>query len=304
MSSRNIELRKVQHVAVLARVGSFVGAAKELHLTQSALTRSIQAIEREFAVQLFDRDRSGVTLTAVGREFLRRSQPLLTEADDLGRYLRRIGRGESGDVAFGFTILPAKLFLADLTEHLFVTKPHVRMSVAVREPNELLDLLIANRIEFFLASFIPNRPMAEVEVVELARFSMALAVRVGHPLLEKESIRSEDLAPYPILRSLFEWSESTPDDFATAHPATLRSDDYGALLQVTLNSDAIWVTSMPAASSDWNPNLARLPYASSLERQILTLKAVKLARRTLSPLASDILNDLRQRCAAVDMRDR
>jgi DNA-binding transcriptional LysR family regulator len=120
MTLTNIELRKPKHVSALARTGSYVRAARELHLTRSALTRSIQAIEARFSIRLFDRDRSGVRLTAVSREFLRRAHPLLSEAEDLTRFLQRTGKGEIGHVTFGLSTLPAKLFLTPLILHLFL----------------------------------------------------------------------------------------------------------------------------------------------------------------------------------------
>ena len=134
MSLEAIDLRKLHHVVVLARARSFIKAAEELRLTQPALTRSIQSIEKRFAIRLFDRERSGVALTAVGREFLRRAQSLLIEANDLTRYAERTGKGEAGELAFGLTALPAKLFLASLAIDLFATKPRwsARSRCAIR----------------------------------------------------------------------------------------------------------------------------------------------------------------------------
>jgi DNA-binding transcriptional LysR family regulator len=300
MNLRNIELRRIQQVAVLARVGSFVGAAEELHITQSALTRSIQSIEREFSLRLFDRDRSGVALTAIGREFLRRAQPLLTEADDIARYLRRAGRGEDGEVSFGLSTLPAKLFLSQLTLDLIAAKPSLRASVAVRDPNELMELLLTNKLEFFIAAMIPEQQSAKVEINELATVPTTLAVRAGHPLLRKKSVSSNDLSKYPILVTNFEPGQRAPKNFFVDHPATIKCDEYAVLLKVTLRSDAIWVTSMP--STGWegiDENLRPLPLNTEIYQQVNTLKSVKLARRTLSPLAAEVLADIRRRCAEI-----
>ncbi|OUO87607.1 LysR family transcriptional regulator [Gordonibacter sp. An230] len=57
------------HLAEFARVadfGSFTAAARELHLTQSTLSKHIALLEREFGVDLFVRDRNGVSLTEAG----------------------------------------------------------------------------------------------------------------------------------------------------------------------------------------------------------------------------------------------
>jgi DNA-binding transcriptional LysR family regulator len=298
MSLMNIELRKLQHVLVLARTGSFVRAAQELHLTQSALTRSIQAIEARFTIRLFDRDRSGVRLTAVGREFLKRAQPLLNEADDLARFLQRTGKGEIGHVSFGLSTLPAKLFLTPLILHLFQVKQGLHCSVAVRDPDELLEMLEQDKIEFFLGSYVPAARAASLEVTELTEVHSTLMVRKGHPLLQRPALSIEDVKSFPVLVSLFEPRSRGPREFLDSHPNIVLSDDYSSLMQITLSSDAIWLTAALPDQEDAAPSdLVRLPLSQGRASEQVTLKSVKLARRTLSPTAKDVLDELQRRCA-------
>src|SRR5689334_6832497 len=106
-----MDLRSLRHVAVLARQLSFTKAAQELGISQSALSRSIQATEQRVKLRLFDRDRGGVHLTAVGREVAERAAALLREADDLDRLLDRAAGGAEGEASFGMAPLPAAALL-------------------------------------------------------------------------------------------------------------------------------------------------------------------------------------------------
>ena len=54
MSFMNMDLRRLKHVVVLAKLLSYTKAAEELCITQSALSRSIQALEKQANVKLFD----------------------------------------------------------------------------------------------------------------------------------------------------------------------------------------------------------------------------------------------------------
>jgi DNA-binding transcriptional LysR family regulator len=302
MTLMNIELRKLQHVAVLARTASFVRAAQALNITQSALTRSIQALEARYAIRLFDRDRSGVRLTAVGREFLKRAQPLLNEAEDLTRFLQRTGKGEIGQVIFGLSTLPAKLFLAPLVLHLFKAKQGLHCSVAVRHPDELLDMLENDKIEFFLASTVPAGRAGSLEITELAEICTTFMVREGHPLLDRSTLSFADITPYPILVSQFEPSSGGPIDFMDAHANTLLSDDYSSLMQVALGSDAIWITAiLPAIDAGTPSNLMRLPLSYPSAAARVTLKSVKRARRTLSRAAAEVLDELQALCRGTSL---
>lgn len=62
-----METTYLHEYVCVARLGSFTAAAGELHLTQSTLSKHIAVLEREYGVDLFVRERSGVRLTEAGR---------------------------------------------------------------------------------------------------------------------------------------------------------------------------------------------------------------------------------------------
>ena len=65
----NVTLRQLRAFVGVADTGSFTGAAKRLHITQSALSLLIRDLEAEFGVRLFDRTTRNVRLSAVGASF-------------------------------------------------------------------------------------------------------------------------------------------------------------------------------------------------------------------------------------------
>lgn len=62
-----METAYFQEYVKLAQCGSFTAAARDMHLTQSTLSKHIAALEREFGTDLFIRDRSGIKLTEAGK---------------------------------------------------------------------------------------------------------------------------------------------------------------------------------------------------------------------------------------------
>ena len=60
-----MDLRKLQHAVLLAQTCHFARAAALAHITQSALSRSISALEDELGMRLFERGNTGVAPTAV-----------------------------------------------------------------------------------------------------------------------------------------------------------------------------------------------------------------------------------------------
>jgi DNA-binding transcriptional LysR family regulator len=79
MSPAILDSRKLLAFATLARVGSFTQAAKEMGLTQSAVSHAIKALERDLGCRLFDRMGRMVTITPAGRQLLGHTDIILTE---------------------------------------------------------------------------------------------------------------------------------------------------------------------------------------------------------------------------------
>jgi DNA-binding transcriptional LysR family regulator len=65
-----MDLKRMKHAIALADELSFARAAEKLHLSQPALSRSIQTLEEDVGMLLFDRDNRNVALTTVGKVFM------------------------------------------------------------------------------------------------------------------------------------------------------------------------------------------------------------------------------------------
>ena len=91
-----MKLHQLRDVLAVAAQGSLRAAARELGMAQPALSRSIQGLERELGVPLFERKSRGVTPTAIGEAFIRRAnavQSELARARDEIEQLRGIAHG-------------------------------------------------------------------------------------------------------------------------------------------------------------------------------------------------------------------
>ena len=99
-----ITLRQLQHASALARHGSFREAAADMHITQPALTRSIQTLESSLGVSLFDRQTNGVEVSRAGEVLLRRAEGVLESA--AGRTIARAPRLPSVTVQPGLELPP------------------------------------------------------------------------------------------------------------------------------------------------------------------------------------------------------
>jgi LysR family transcriptional regulator, cyn operon transcriptional activator len=98
-----MELRHLRYFTAVADAGSVSRAARHLHVTQPALSRQIQDLEREFACRLFDRIGRRIALTKDGEEILDQTRRLLTDIEALRERARALGGGEAGILRIGAT---------------------------------------------------------------------------------------------------------------------------------------------------------------------------------------------------------
>jgi DNA-binding transcriptional LysR family regulator len=283
-----MDLRVLRHIVVLSRLLSYTKAAEELRITQSALTRSIQAIERDADVRLFDRDRGGVRLTVIGRTFAASAAALLREADELQRTLEQSASGHAGEVRFGIAPLPAKALLVPLLCKVLPERPELRTQVMVRSADALLPELLGEKIEFLICSEGQVPDETQLKRSLLGSFPASLLVRDKHPVLKDPATT---LRRYPLL-------STGPLKGHVRWPAYLRAylsgplhviEDHVAVARITESTDAIWICSAFAAVEELRAGrLREVPAAHGQTFGSFRLYMYSLDKRSMSPAAAQL----------------
>ncbi len=98
-----MDLQHLRYFVAVADAGSMALAARRLRVSQPTLSRQIRELERDLAVQLFDRIGRRIVLATDGREMLARSRRLLAEAESLCERGRALGGGRAGVLRVGAT---------------------------------------------------------------------------------------------------------------------------------------------------------------------------------------------------------
>lgn len=295
MIGMNMDLRKLRHAVALARHLNFTRAADALNLTQSALSRSIQALEDECQLRLFDRNRNIVAITAAGREFIRHAQILLRKEAELMEMVNHAARGDGGSVALGMAPLAARTLLAPLMIEM-IDKPGFHATVTLGSPKKLMPLLLDESIHICICTFRELPTHSLFASIPLARFPIAIVVRADHPLTALESVTPADLDRYPLLRTRS--SEQDEDDLAAGGEELVRQpllaiEDYDVLMKIASNSDAVWMTS-PVSAREWIQSgvLTQIPISWLPEQPYGQMMAYHLKNRTMSPTSQRILDRL------------
>ena len=256
----SLEVRRMRHVIALADHGSFARAAAALGLSQPALSRSIQSVERDVGSSLFVRTPSGVEQTDTGRVYVARIRQIVELAEDLDRDIASERGLQSGQVHLGGGPYPAQSTLADALTRFVADYPRVVVRVMMRDWDELLRLLRAREIEFFVAEISTLGGQNDIEIEPMGPHPTFILARRGHPLAGRGPVTLADGFAYPYvslsrippraLGPIRTAQRRSPDASAASRvfPA-LEFNSLDAIKKIVLGSDALMVA--PLSCVEW-----------------------------------------------------
>ena len=297
----HLDLKKLHHAVTLAEERNFARTAAKVHLSQPALTRSIQALEAALDARLFDRDLTHVTPTPVGLAFIERARHLLQQAATLQREVELLRSADLGDVALGVGPIPATVLLPQVLAQLAREHPRVRATVEINNWQVLTEHLLNERIEFFVADV---RGLPDHDALQVARigapYTGGFFVRAGHPLADKARVSPKALAGYPMasvslpqivqrrLRAYVGESAEYPN------LPTISCDKLEIVTDIALNSDAIAINVYAAVQAEVKSGRLREVRLQKPLALASEFGLVSLAGRSFSPSAQWMIERMKQ----------
>jgi DNA-binding transcriptional LysR family regulator len=196
------------YFVAVAGAGSMARAAERLGVTQPALSKAIQRLERRIGVPLLVRSTQGAEPTEAGRAFLVRSRALTQDLDDAMQEARDLGNGSAGILRIGSTPAGADFALDTLLPRLIEERPVARISFTSGFSDALLGAVARREIELALLP-MPHLPELSpgLECCHLIDDSYRLVVNRDHRLASQTSVTMADLDGCT-------WASSTPHEFA------------------------------------------------------------------------------------------
>jgi len=188
---RNVTLRQMKVFAAVARHLSFTRAARELHLTQPAVSQQVKLLQQEVGLPLFEQIGRKVQLAPAGEELLRyvnQAIGLLSEAAESLAAMRGLKRGM---LKLG-AVSTAKYFAPSLLSAFTPAYPEVTIKFTVGNREEIVKQLGGNDIDLV----IMGRPPRELETVAepFAKHPLVIIASPAHPLSGKPRIPLKQLA--------------------------------------------------------------------------------------------------------------
>lgn len=193
---RTLNLQQLKTLETVARTGGFTAAARELNLTQSAVSVQIRELETRLGVTLIERMGKQAFPTAAGRELLEAASGLFAQADEALRAMRRYREGWLGQVRLGASTTALIYHLPAALAKLRSEHPNIELHITTGNTAGICEQLVANQIDLGVVSLpIEGRELATTPLLTEPLFAIfpprtkhvpnVVTPRdmLGHPLL-------------------------------------------------------------------------------------------------------------------------
>lgn len=183
-------LHHIRAFVAAATHGSMRSAARELSLSQPAMTRAIRELESLLGAALLVRGASGVTLTDSGRAFERHARLILSELRRARESVAQVSGQGYGHVAIGVSATVARTILPGVVTRFQREYPEVSMHLQEGQLSALIERLRSGALDFTINTVDTGSIDHDLRIQHLFDRPFVVVMRQNHPLSEATDIQA------------------------------------------------------------------------------------------------------------------
>ncbi|MBL8957080.1 MAG: LysR family transcriptional regulator [Myxococcaceae bacterium] len=192
-----MQLESLRMFCDVVETGSFSRAAQLNHVTQSAVSQQIRALETRYEQRLLSRSARQVTPTPAGERLFRGCKEILTRFAEVEQEIREQATEVSGACNVS-TIYSVGLHeLQSLQRQLLKTHPKVNLRLNYRRSDQVYDDVILGAADLGLVAY--PTPRAGVDVIPFREDKLAVVFPPGHALAQKQKVSMQAVASAPFI---------------------------------------------------------------------------------------------------------
>ena len=182
----NTDIGELQAFIAVAEKSSFRAAAESLFLSQPALSRRIDKLERDLKSQLLERTTRRVSLTDAGRQLLTHAQAVMDELERAYQGLAAKAAVRTGKVSIACVPSVANHVLPAALKDFAQANPAVRVKVIDESAQLVMDSVISGHADFGL-NFLGSQE-AELDFTPIRAERYVVVVPTSHPLAQRKTV--------------------------------------------------------------------------------------------------------------------
>lgn len=196
---RLLTLQQIRVVVAIAEHRSLGKAGEQLHMSQSAVSRTLRQVEERLGIRLFDRSQNGVTSTKFVAPILKFAPSINRAIRETARDLKLLNNPESQSLRLGAGIHANDLWINPAIASLVRSNPDVDISVEIYADYELADHLREGTVDYALSELGDYIGCEDLVIEQLAELDLHAICRNGHPLTTLARPDIKDLSCFPMV---------------------------------------------------------------------------------------------------------
>jgi DNA-binding transcriptional LysR family regulator len=287
-----VELRHLEYFVAVAEERHFTRAAHRLMVSQSGLSASVRALERELGAPLFVRSTRRVELTGAGRALLVEANRALASVRAGKEAVAAVQGLLRGTLSVGTEQCITGVHVPALLARFRSEHPEVEIRLRQAGSAALVEDVAAGRLDLAFVA-LSGAPPDGVRLVPLAREPMVLLCHPGHPLAEAASVGWKELGGEVFVDFHEDWGARGLNDHAFAAACTerrvaLEVNDVHSLIELVGHGLGIAVVPRPIARKEQAASLRTVPLAGA-EDHLWEVSAALPEDRRIGPAARELL---------------
>ena len=192
-----LDLNALQTFLVVAELGNFSQAGRHLHVSQPAVSQTIQVLEKQLGVQLLNRQGRSVSLTEVGQVLKPMAKELLAASMRVEETILSLQGEVIGELNIGCTTASGKYLLPGLIARFRRQYARVQINVLVTSRDSLVNKLRSGDVGLGVMS--KKIDLHEFEYQDFYQDDVILIVPADHPWARFGQVFPDDLLDEPII---------------------------------------------------------------------------------------------------------
>ena len=207
--------RQFTALATVAKHGNITKAAQAMRISQPSLSKQLKALEEDYRIRLFSRNRKGIQLTEDGAEFLMRIDPILAQLKNIeARYLNGSREQQAGPLRVGGTYGPSSNILPSLLAVYKKSHPDVAVTLRSNSNGVIHNLVLNGELEVAVCS--RAAPSGDLHAEPYVTLKLVAFAAKNDPVVKKKELNLSDLEKIPLIIRTDKASQSTTHLMLTA----------------------------------------------------------------------------------------
>ena len=192
-----MNLRQMEVFHAIMRCGSVTGAARQLNVSQPAVSATLRHCEIQLGMKLFQRAGSRLQPTPEAHAIYGEVAAIFSRVETVDRMTRDMMEGQRGSIAVAGTFPVAHSYLAEATAAFLKQRPNVNVSIQSLTQPVLIDRVVNREVELGITYAPVSDPALVTET--LFKSEIACVMPTGHPLTAEREVHASRLLKYPLI---------------------------------------------------------------------------------------------------------